>query len=78
MPHRGIEPVSVSCQSDALLTELHPQPIFAVTAAAPSIWTLGFILSNVDNKVLLYADLYFMCVACFQRPEKINVSNDFL
>ena len=27
LPHRGIEPVSAACRSDALPTELHPHPI---------------------------------------------------
>ena len=26
LPHRGIEPESAACRSDALSTELHPQP----------------------------------------------------
>ena len=30
LPHRGIEPASAACRSDALPTELHPHPIVIV------------------------------------------------
>ena len=33
LPHRGIEPASAACRSDALPTELHPQ-IVPFSAAA--------------------------------------------
>ena len=32
LPHRGIEPALVACRSDALPTELHPQPSVPVTS----------------------------------------------
>ena len=37
LPHRGIEPASAACRTDALLTELHPQTAQLTHAVVPQV-----------------------------------------
>ena len=61
LPHRGIEPASAACRSDALATELHPHPHAGVgtkTAKRPAkvgfrrLWTGDDFPAEITDSVL--------------------------
>ena len=45
LPHRGIEPASAACRSDALLAELYPQPVSSL-----SLYDEGTCIRNSESQ----------------------------
>ena len=49
LPHRGIEPVSAACRSDAIPAELHPNPFNVAEVLELPSSLLRFVFFSISN-----------------------------